>query len=374
MTWLRRAAEGGTSLDKNRALLSRSQLALITWVALLSPVVRQAPLALVRIAGNSAWLGALFTGVTVFLPLLAPHFLLRCRKEGEGLGERLCAALGKRLGSLLVFVLVAWLLVYAAFVLASGADRFVAAVYPGSRPGVFMLIMAGLGLMAGLGQPKVLGRCAQVVQPVLLGIFLLVFACALPQVNWQALGPAQRQDLLPALQAALYEANILSVGVYAALLESHTQPGRLLPPLLTPLLWMLLILTLLCVVSVGIFGEALTAQLQYPFFVVLRNIRFFRVLERVETLVIAQWVAADFILISLLMHGCSHSLQRLFGGERRLWAVVCSVLSLALAFLCAPTSFELMALSERIMPACNAVVVFGVLPLVCVIGLLRRRL
>ena len=60
--------------------------------------------------------------------------LTRKRVPGEGLGGVLLRVLGRFGGTAAVLLYTVWTVFYAGFVLRAGADRFVTAVYPGSRP------------------------------------------------------------------------------------------------------------------------------------------------------------------------------------------------------------------------------------------------
>ncbi len=358
--------------------LTRRQFAVMCWVALISPIIRQSPRPLVIEAGRAAWLSAAAAVPLLALLLLFLRRLLRDLSPGEGLGDVFCRALGDLGGRLALFVYALWLLVYTGYVLRAGADRFVAAVYPNSRPAVFILVMAALGTVAALGRLKALARCAEAAQPVLIAVFLLVFLCALPDADWDNLLPVSRQDILPVGRAALTVTNATGIAVYSAFLMGQAEPGGVVRPLLWPLAQLLLLITLLCIATVGRFGAELTSQMSYPFFVMIRDVHVFKLLERVEALVIAQWVIADFVLVSLLLHVCSENLSRAFSGSREssrvLWVAVCVLAAVLAAFVCAPTAFDLLPLSLEAMPFSSAALIFVGLPLIFLIGRLRRRL
>lgn len=235
---------------KESTRLSRRQLLTVVWVGLLSPLVRQAPLAMVKAAGHAAWVAPLLALLPLLgLTLLLQSFLQR-RGAEEGLGDQLCKALGERPGRLALLFITLWLL---------------------------------------------------------------------------------------------------------------------------PLCSLLLIIMLLCISTVGSFGAELTARMYYPFFVMMRNLRFFNLLERIEAFLISQWVVTDFIFVSLLQV-CTSNLARVFQGgyeQRRRWAPGCAVVAVLAGFFCASSSFALQELTEHLIPLGNAVVLFGVLPAIYLVGKVR---
>ena len=61
------------------------------------------------------------------------------------------------------------------------------------------------------------------------------------------------------------------------------------------------LVTLLSVFTIGNLGAGLTAQLNHPFFTLLRNISLFHAVERFGALVIGLWVLPDFVLVAMLL-------------------------------------------------------------------------
>lgn len=354
-------------------LLTSRQLLLLSWCALLSPLIRQTPLAIVRIAGRYAWISALLSALPLLGMLWLMRSLLKHCPEGEGLGEQYLRALGQGPGKLVLGFSTLWILFYSGFVLRSGADRFIATVYPDSGSAGFIFVMAGLGLMAGLGRLKTLGRFAEILAPILIGLFLLLLPGILSDVEWTELGDLRKAEPLVLLRGSLPAADTIALaalGGFAAGSVKH-QPCR---GLLTALFGTVGLTAVLCVCAVGVFGETLTARLYYPFFVLLRNVRPLHLPERVEPLLIAQWVATDFLLFSLLLHIALRNMKLCFGGSRFLRLGLALGFSAASAFLCADSSFALIRLAASVMPIGNAILLFGVLPFIWCVGKLRHTI
>ena len=302
--------------------------------------------------------------------------LLRKRVPGEGLGGVLLRVFGRAGGTAAVLLFTAWTVFYAGFVLRAGADRFVTAVYPGSRPWLFMAVMAALCVPACLGRLKTLGRCAEIALPLLTLVFLFVFLFALPGLDAANLAPVSRESAADAARGALWLLSTMSVLLLLAFLSDRTEPGPLAAPFNRAFLPLGALTALLCVTVVGTFGAKLAAEMHYPFFVMIRCIRIFRLLERVEALIVAQWVTTDFLLLGALLQAAAGNLTLCFPklGARR-GAVALSSLALALVSgaLCAPTGFSLRELSRTLIPiACASAA--GVLVLALLVGLARKKI
>lgn len=363
--------------DEKCTVLSRRQLLSLGWVALLSPVIRQLPRSVVHMGGRGSWLSPLFALPLLLFYIWFLHAFLKNRSTGEGLQHQFCKALGRGGGRALLLCFSGWVIFYMGFVLRAGADRFIAAVYPNSRPTVFILILSLLGLMAGLGRLKVLSRCAEVVQPLLIFSLLLIVWSALPKIEKENLLPLTRSDLPAALTGALPVANTLCFTVYAAFLEHRVETGREGRCLLLPLMGTILLVFLLGLITVGCFGAELTGAMRHPFFVLIRDVRLFNLLERIEAVIIVQWVLTDFVLVALYCHVAASNLCFVFnGGEglRRIFAVAVTGAAVAIAFFCAPTSFALQAMAEHLIPRLHFLFLFLLLPAVFAVGKIRRKI
>ena len=169
----------------------------------------------------------------------------------------------------------------------------------------------------------------------------------------------------------------MAVGVQLGALTAVRGRGASALPFTLAFLGQGLLALALCLTTVGTFGPAMTARMNYPFFVMIRSIRLPRLLERVEALVAALWVASDFLLLALLLHAAALSAAlalRGKGGEKRpagVWC--CAGLAAVCGVFCAPTSIALRTLGDVWIPLGHALVVFAALPAWLLARRLRRK-
>jgi hypothetical protein len=151
-------------------------------------------------------------------------------------------------------------------------------------------------------------------------------------------------------------------------------------------LWMLGLsapLTLLAIAVTGSFGHELTAELSRPFFVLVRTLRLFNTLERMEALVVMLWIFPDFLTASLFLFSGTRCLSRMSDGGTAALAArlglegetgllwLCAAAALALSLLLAPDAPRLERWSQAIIPAANLVFCFGLMPTLYVIARAR---
>ena len=354
----------------------RRQLLALSAAALLSPALRLYPSASAALAGRGAWLSALCC-----LPPLLLYLLFFCRftalrREGEGLAELIERALGERAGHAALLLFALWLLLYAGFVLRSSAERFVVALFPRSGPGFFVLTLGLAALPASLRPPRTLARMARMLlTPLLLALLVLLLA-SLRSVETENLLPLTADDALPVLFGALPVAEVLLFGIYVpAFLLGGTEKRE--DDFRAAALWLLgmvLLLTALCAAVLGCFGADLTQRLSLPFFTLVRNLIFFRSLERMEALAVALWLFPDFLLAALSLLAARRCLRPALGlrADSRWPALAGGAAAIAAGLLIAPGGEQLALWSERIIPAANLFFGFVLLPVIYIIG--KRRL
>jgi hypothetical protein len=374
---------------KNRYPLTGTLSQTLCAAALMAPALRLVPGQAARYALRACWVSVLAAVPFILLDIWFLSAFLKNRAPGEGLREMLLRALGPVFGWAVSAVFCLWMLFYCAFILRSGAERFISTVYPSSRPAFFSAAMAVLGLIAALGKPETLARTAKVTLPVVAAVLILVFALSLATVELPELMPVTFSDALPVLEGAVPIVNVVcALLTYICFLEGGVPkaPGR------TRRwgLWLVpvtLFLLCICVTTVGNFGGALTADLSYPFFAMVRNVRLLHTVERIEALVVTLWVLPDFVLVSMLLIIASRGIAALLGyppadgrsayldmKNGRYIIPLCAFSAAAASVLLSPDAFALEFLSSRLVPGLNMALIFVLLPVCFAVGKLRHTI
>ncbi|MEG1316229.1 MAG: GerAB/ArcD/ProY family transporter [Oscillospiraceae bacterium] len=375
-------------MRNEKAAISRHQLFSLGFLGLLSPIIRLLPHQAVLLSGAGAWLSALLTAIPVGLVFLLSMRFFKFAMPNEGFAELFIRALGHLVGrgALLLFTL--WLIFYTGFTLRSSADRYITTAYQNASPELFIIIMLALALIAALGTFPALARSAEVFFPLLLVVLVGIFAFSFQDVDFTYLPPVTTLGLPSVLLGILPVANVLSLSLNVGFLEGRVcEKKKRSRQVFLWLAAMTATVTVLCLVTVGIFGAELTGKLTYPFFVMIRNITVFNILERLEAVIMALWVITDFALVSTLLFICVNNLRvcfnylpstaekspllKLKNGRFLIW--ICAGLSLLTALFIAPDSQTLSSLSRNIIPAINLAFNFALLPAIIAVGLIRKK-
>ena len=368
--------------------INRNQLLAAAFVGLLSPMIRRTPTVMVRSAGRASWIAPLAAIPVLLLLTLLLKLLFRTKQEGEGLGEIILKALGGTLGRALLMLYALWALFYAGFLLSSGGERLASTVYPYSTAELFIIVTAALALIAALGRVCVLARSAAVFRPLLMGVFIVVLVFIMPDVRSENLLPVTGSDTLPIICAALPVVNTGGVFIYLSFFERNVNGPVKALNIVPWLIAYAVISCLLCITTVGVYGAELIANTPNPFFIMTRGVSIFGTFERLEALIIAVWLLADFVLISALLliarlcimlvfnmkpDAVSHG--SLFSMKNGRWIVwICALVAAAAALFMTPDTMSIASRFTAIAPALHAVFAFALPVTVLIAGRIRKKL
>lgn len=369
--------------------ITRRQLFTLATLMLLVPSLRIFISAATEYAGRAVWLTAPLAALPMLLYIYFISDFMDCRREGENIQELFLRCLGQRPGKAALALTAAWLILYSGFILRSGADRLIVTIYPDSSPGVFTLGLGLVCLTAALGNPRSIVRSAMIISPVLIGSLLLIFVFSFSSLDASNLLPVTVDDAVPVALGSLAAVDVLVFGAYAVcFIEGMCprEPGRARQGSLW-LIVMVLLMSLLCLSVVGMFGAELSSRLSRPFFIMVRNLVFFRTVERVEALVVMLWLFPDFLLVSVFLYAAQYSLRLCLGqdaayrGERLtdmsrgrwlIWPTVLTAIALSLLIGRDALSLELWSL--KLIPLINLLYAFIFIPSIYIIGKVKKTL
>ncbi|MCD8323160.1 MAG: GerAB/ArcD/ProY family transporter [Oscillospiraceae bacterium] len=370
----------------NDGTMTRKQFAAVIFVALLSPLMRLEPRLSALLAGRGAFLCVIPAFFILWLLAALTGSFCRHMRPGEGMGELLMRWLGPVLGRTVLLIFAGWFLFYAGFILRSGAERLVATVYPSSGVEPFVFTLLGMCLLTSLGTLRAAGRAAVILQAILLGVLGIVFVFSLPNVSLDNLLPLTETDGLSVLLGAWPMVTVGGVAACFIFLSGYVEKtDRPVKWAMPHLALYLAVAGLLCAVVTATFGPRLTAQLSFPFFVMIRDVSILGLAQRIEAVVIALWVFTDFVLCLLLLR-CAYEALRpalclspaegrpMFALRRGRWLLLAEGgVVLLCSYVTAPSANDLLLWSDRLIPLISNSLIYGGLSLLWLVTIPKRR-
>ena len=283
----------------SRSEVSLRQVTVLTVAALLAPGVDLLPGATARASGATGWLAPLLMLPILLLWVAALSSLLA---DGRDLRTALRQGLGPFLGRTAILLYILWGVLALSAQLARSSARL-GVVYGTGVGQVLALLPLLLALWTGGKGPAALCRTGELFWLALGVSVVAITALSLPQMKLGRLWPAWREwGGLP--RAGLVCLGAAGPAVFGAALAGGGQGGRKSRRRL--LGWTAVLcglLTLLLGVIAGQVGVQLTAKLNHPFFIMVQGLSLEGAVARLEALVGALWLMADFCYAGLLLAG-----------------------------------------------------------------------
>ncbi len=352
--------------------ISFSQFAAAAAVSTFSPISRMLPKSALETAGRACWIAPLMC----FLPLIALGTAVKSllREEERGLCGALEFTLGKWPGRAVAMLLGGWLVFYGGFLIRSGAERYISTVYKDEELWVFVLTVALVALVGAWGSLRSVSRMAQIGATVVGAILVILLLLGLPDMKKHYLLPVSPADAGGAALAVLPVFNASTSWVLLCFLSGNVVPGgRKRGAVARWAAYIIMLMLVVVVGTVGVLGPNVAASQQYPFFALISNLKVFNIFERIEPVTVLIWVLTDFVFIALLMMSAGEVGRNVLDCRKRRVPLLLSAAGMVVvAFVITKSAFRFEFVSYRLIPTVNLVIAAVLLPVLSLIKKFKK--
>ncbi|MDR2615911.1 MAG: spore germination protein, partial [Oscillospiraceae bacterium] len=310
--------------DNNKISMRQTMIMFI--VACLSPASRLFPVMGARYGRHAGWVGVLVGAAA--LAALAYVFAAIFKKDGDsprGLADVFERVFGTICGKVIIAVYLLWAALLYALYIRYYAERMLSTIFPTADIRFFMLTMMPLVFIAARGRIEVFARFSEVSILLFTVILLALALCLMPTFEPENVWPVTHLDAVPILKSSYPVLSVLGYLTLFFFLGEHIsnkrdagrQGGR-------AAVYIGVMLTLITVICIGTLSYRVVERMPTPFFSTTKLITIMQPLDRLEALLLSEWVISDFIIITALALIVMNIAKKLFGlkEERRLAAPV----------------------------------------------------
>lgn len=354
--------------------ISIRQAIFLFLIIVLSPAVRLVPSYCAQKADQAAWLAPL-PAIAMFIVLILVWNSIYKEYTDSTLMDIYCYIIGKIPGVILSILYLVWLVLLTALYVRYSSIRLVVSVYPNVSINLFSLLLLAVityTLRYGLGT---LARLGEIVQPLLAGTFMVLVLLMLPNLKPGFLLPITYRSILPVLDGSVSIIGLVSYFSFLFILGDRINNKEAIRKTgLQTAVFLMIILTILIVITIGSFSSSVVARTQLPFLIAVKEISLFNTLEKVESIVVVIWIASDFVLISAFTLCALSILKWLLKlpDTKPLIGIYLTLLYILSVYL-ARNLFELQKLSEILFLPGNIFFGFALPVLILLIGKMRKN-
>lgn len=356
--------------------LSLRQIAYMYVLISISPILRQIPRALAGDAGRSAYISPLWSAI-VIIPITAIVIGLLKAFPGLNFYEIMLQLFGTFLTKVIIFGYLLWFLLSVVAKISIYTQTLQFTLMPQTRTNFFLItlvILVSYGLLRGI---KTVFRFSEFTLGTILVIFAVLFICAIPRIRTDYLLPVSTIHLVDTVRASI---NVTAVGgnIILALFFAD-KLGIATTKKQKRRLWfgILIFLStcfLVTLVTIGVTGAALTANLPFPFYITVKSVSFFNIFERFEVIVTLICILSDFIAISIFTILIIRCFEWLFNLKQKgfLYAPLTMIIFYATYYI-SKTQFEFDFLYRNLIIYINLVFQYLIPILLGLLSLLKMK-
>lgn len=257
------------------------------------------------------------------------------------------------------------------------AGRMVTYVYPNVNIMFFYVVM--LFMIASIlrkGGIVVLARMSEILCIIIVFLFMLIFFMGIGNIKISRLTPISSLDILPVLQSNIALLGILAHFPNLFLLSNYINDKEKINQYCIPVAFQqVFLITILLISSIGMLGASIVEISDYPYLSAVKTISLFKVLEKIDVLVISSWILSDFVMVSLLLLTVLNLFKSLFKlSDTKPLIGIFTVITLFLALMLSWNTFEIIPLSQIVIVPVYIFMGYVMPFLVFVVGKIRKKI
>ena len=360
---------------KSNGKISVRQAYMVAMLAMLSPSIRIFPNACARDAGAAAWLTPLAASVALIIlySVLSEYFK---KNNIKNLDDAFRAALGNVTGKILLIIFLSWFVIILWLYIRYYAARLMSTIYPNSDIRFFILVMVILAFFAARGKIETFCRFSEILFLSFVVIISVMYAFLIPEVKIGNIYPVTYYDILPVFKATQ---RISPVWGYILLPfffgEKIFNKNEIKKYGKQSTIFIVFMTTFLLVSVVGALGPTVSRRMSFPFFNAVKVISFMESFDRFESIVLAVWVSADFIIITLLLLVITTIIKNIFSlSESKYMATPAAAIAYIGSQYFTVNRFEIETFTSHFFIYVNIILLYVAPILVLLIGKIRKKI
>lgn len=355
--------------------ISVRQAIILFVLSTLSAAIRLFPSLSAKMGMEASWLAPVIS-IPFLLVLCA--VLQSCFKKRDvgDLTDVFHLALGKILGSILVIFYLFWILMIYFLYIRYYSERLLSSIFPNTDLRFFIIPMMILVWVAARGRIEAFARFCEISALMFTFIFIIFFLLLIPSIKASNLLPITQTDFVPALLSAYpvlgvwgYITAVFFLGDDIADKEAFRIQSK------KGIAYLAVMTTIMMIFVVGSLGSSVSQRMSLPFFNATKLISIISPLDRFEPLLLASWMASDFIVIVFFARVAMSITKKVFSSlEIKYFATPVALMGYAGSQYLSADRFELAHLSESFALPGNLILFYLIPLLVFIVGKLRKKI
>lgn len=359
---------------ESKGKISLRQAMVVFLAATSSPSMSVIPNSAAGVAHQAAWLSPI-VGFVVAMPIILIYKSIFNKYKEASFMEVIEDILGSVAGKIITALYIVFLTLLLSITLRHFSENFISTIFPNVNIFLFMIVVVFTVAITSRGGIVVLARMSEVILLVLMVSFLAISAFGFKDIEISRLTPVSRLDVFPILGGGLSIIPVLAIFSYTFLLSNYiNNKEKIIKVCTQALLLFTFLITVLLLLTVGILGDSTVESTSTPFILMVKQIRIFDSIERIEALVVNMWVISDFVVMSIIIFAVNNMFKSLFKlSDPKPLIRIYLVIAFITGLIVARNIFEMQTFEMLLLPA--HIFFAYILPVfVLVVGKIRKKI
>lgn len=362
-------------MSVKKGQISVTQLMYIYMAIVISPLIRVVPAYAAAYGKQAAWLSPLVSLFPMIIVIYIMDSIFK-RYKTESLTTVFEDIMTKPVGMVIVFFYFLWSTSLTALYMRYDAERLTGSIYPNISYTffiIFTLLQIAYVLRTGLA---VIARMSEVIMPIIFILFAFLILMMLPQIRHDTIFPVSYIDAMPIIKASLGSSGIFLYYFLLFFLSDKLGDKDEIKKTSLFTTFLLVASTIVMLIAIiGRMGSSVAQRAPIPFLVAVKQISIMNTIQNIESVAVAMWILADFILVSAFIIISLNIFKTLFRLTeikplQNIYILLIYVFSLGIS----ANKIELEAFSRYIMIPANQIFGFAIPIILFTTGKLRKKL
>ena len=260
--------------------------------------------------GINSWLAVIISSILGFIPLLLTIYISNYQEDNH-IFKKINSLFGNKVGSIINIIIAIINFIIASSLLYNTSDFIISQFLYRTPILVSMSLLIILSIYHNTKGINVISNVSFILIIFNIILFLTSFLSQLGAIKLDNFLPFLKEDMhsfIPTI-IKIFSINTLPLFITMVIPKNDlTRPHKYNKTLIIAYLIGSLIALLTTIQTYGVLGQYLVKIFEYPEYILLKRIKLFGFLERVENIISIQWIIGSYIYITLLIYTISKSI------------------------------------------------------------------
>ena len=261
-------------------------------------------------SGINSWLSIIITYILGIIPILLIMYISNY-KQDLNLFDKIKTLYGKIIGSIINTIISILLLILGMTILYNIINFILSQLLYKTPFLISCSLFIALIIYNVNKGINVISKSCLLLLLLNIGLFIINILALYKQTDLNNFLPLLKENTEHIIPSALkiFSINILPLITILIIPKNKlTIPNKYNKTIIVSYIIGVIISISLVVVTIGVLGINLVKAFEYPGYIVLRKIKLFGFLERIENIISLQWIVGSFIYLSLIIYTISKSI------------------------------------------------------------------